>query len=333
MIKVTQYMRKNRENFFSLERLHEDLRREISSDFKITVWTCKEQSKGFLPRLRDIWRARKQQGDINHVTGDVHYLTYLLDRRRTILTIHDLVLLERKRGFARWLVWLLWYWIPVMRSQFIITISQTTREALLNNVKCSPDKVKVINNPVSNEFQSSPYSFNINCPRILQVGTGQNKNLERVAEALEGICAKLIIIGPISKQQLNVLNHYAISFENYVGLSRVELCDHYKGADMIVFASTYEGFGLPIVEAQATGRPVVTSNIEPMSQVSGSGACLVDPFSVESIRRGIIKVIMDADYRVNLINFGLINAENFRSDVVVRQYEKLYKELINLKGN
>lgn len=326
-IDITQFMRKPRSNTFSIERLYQDVRAALPADCQAKVWTCQEFSNGLLPRLRDMWRARRYQGDVNHVTGDVHYLTFLLDRRRTILTIHDLVLLERRRGIRRWLVWLLWYWLPLKRSQMIITISQATRDALLKSVNCKPDKIRVIHNPVSKEFHPSAYTFNAACPRILQVGSGPNKNIEGVAAALEGISAHLVIIGSLTSDQAAHLRQHKISFENHVGLSREELFIQYKSADMLVFASTYEGFGLPIIEAQATGRPVVTSNIAPMPEVAGCGACLVNPFDVSSLRSGILKIIEDEKYRLFLITSGFENVLKFSAESISRQYAAVYREL------
>jgi len=329
MVNVVHYVRKTNDSRFSIERLYEDVREYLSKDIDVVVWKCAEFSKGFLPRVRDILRARRVQSEVNHVTGDVHYLTFLLDRRRTILTIHDLVLLERLSGIKRWLAWLLWYWLPVKRSRLVITVSHATRDALLRSVRCNPQKVRVICNPVSKEFQPSPYTFNASRPRILQIGTGANKNVERLAAALEGISAHLTVIGPLSNDQIDILRGNGTDFENLVGLSRDELVVEYRRADMLVFASTYEGFGLPIIEAQAIGRPVVTSNIGPMPEVAGLGACLVDPFDVASLRAGILRVIIDDRYRSQLIDYGFQNIEKYSAQLVSREYADVYREIRN----
>lgn len=330
MVAVTHFMRRPRPNVFSIERLCEDIRDEMPADCDVRVWTCREFSTGILPRLRDMWRACRQQSDVNHITGDVHYLAILLDRRRTILTIHDLVLLERMRGIKRWLIWLFWYWLPVKRSKIITTISDSTRIALLKSLNCDPAKVQVIANPVSNEFSPSRYIFNATCPRILQVGTATNKNLERLSAALSGLSAHLVIVGSLSAKQVELLNYFGISFEWHVGLSRQQIVQEYRRCDMVVFVSSYEGFGLPIIEAQATGRPLITSDILPMSKVAGNGACLVNPTSVSSIREGIVRVINDADYRSQLVESGLQNVKNYRAKSIALQYAELYRQLENL---
>ena len=134
------------------------------------VWACRHPTVGLWPRLRDAWAARKVQGDVNHVTGDTHYLTYFLNKRSTVLTVHDLVSLGRLRGIKRWLFWLLWYWLPIRRSQAVVTISEATRAELLASVRCAPEKVSVIHNPVSDEFQFSAANVISATPRILHIG-------------------------------------------------------------------------------------------------------------------------------------------------------------------
>lgn len=314
-------------NVFSIERLYEDIRSSLPADVKAEAWVCRERSSGLLPRLRDAWAARKAQAHVNHVTGDTHYLAYFLNRKRTVLTIHDLVSLERSRGLKRFLLWLFWYWLPIKRSRLVITISEKTKQSLLSAVRCNPEKVVVIHNPVSDEFRPSPKVFNAAHPRILQIGTKPNKNLERVAEALAGLSCTLVIVGKLTGQQEAVLARHRITVENYVGLSREQLLDQYTQADLLMFASTYEGFGLPIVEGNAVGRPVITSNLSPMPEVAGDAALFVNPFDVQSIREGVITLMQDSHHRDRLVVAGLRNAQRFDSRHVAERYASVYRSI------
>ena len=144
--------------------------------------------------------------------------------------------------------------------------------------------MRVIHCNVSAEFRELPRPFRADRPRLLQIGTTENKNVERVAEAIAGLKCELVVIGRLSDGQRAALECNAVRFENRFDLGREQLVEEYQSCDLLVFVSTYEGFGLPIVEANAVGRPVVTSDLESMSEVAGGSACLVDPFDAMSIR-------------------------------------------------
>ena len=240
MIHISHFMRRPEPGANSVERLFEDVRAHLPADIQVGLCTSRFHSRGLFRRLYDILRARGHQGDVNHVTGDVHFLTYLLDRHRTILTILDCVMLERLNGISRWLLWLLWYWLPEKRCAVITVISEATRQQVLQYLHCDPEKIHVIHCNVSGEFQPTPKTFNAARPRLLQIGTNTNKNLERVAEALEGLECELTIIGRLTAGQIDVLKHYDVSYENLVDLSREELVEQYQRCDMVIFASTYE---------------------------------------------------------------------------------------------
>ena len=86
---------------------------------------------------------------------------------------------------------------------------------------------------------------------------------------------------------------------------------------------------MPIVESQTVGRAVVTSNCTSMPEVAGDGAALVDPFSVASIRKGVLQVIEDHDYRNRLIELGKLNCRRFTPDAIACQYLKIYQSITN----
>ena len=326
-LKVIHYHRKPELDYFSIERLFIDIRAAMPSDIGVVVRESTFLSRGVWRRVFNIVEAAFRQGDVNHVTGDVHFLTYLLKRERTVLTIHDCVSLVRLRGIEKWCLRLLWYILPVHRAGVITVISASTKREVLKFVRCDPEKIQVIYNCVSEIFRPDARLFSATCPRVLQVGTGHNKNIERVAEALVGISCRWIIVGRLSEAQREVIESYGISYENYVGLSEDALLEQYRLADMLVFASTYEGFGLPIVEANAVGRAVITSNLYSMPEVAGDAACLVDPYDVVSIRAGILRVIEDADYRDDLVKSGFDNVERFRPSVIAEHYAQLYRQI------
>ena len=216
--------------------------------------------------------------------------------------------------------------MPVKRCRLIIVISESTKQQLLKYIKCDPNKIKVIYCNVSDDFVKTPKSFNSERPRILHIGTGDNKNLNRHILAIKGLPCDLIIIGRLSKKDLILLKDNNISYENYTNLSSKQIINQYVCCDLLLFASTYEGFGIPIIEAQKVGRPVVTSNLLSMPEVSGDGAILVDPFNEESIRSGVRMIIENKNIRDSLIINGLENCKKYSSREISLKYAKTYLE-------
>lgn len=291
------------------------------------------RTRGFRGVLRNMAYARREAAQVNHVFGDIHYIACALPTNRTLLTVADCTTLVHRAGIRRSAIQRLWYTWPIARSAAITTISESTRQELLRLTGCPPVKVRVVHVPVSPGFVVTPSAFDPSCPKVLQVGTKPNKNLERVARALEGIPCTLRIVGPLSGAQHAVLDRAGIRYTAVAGISDAQLVQEYRDCDMLVFASTYEGFGLPVVEAQATGRPVVTSNLCSMPEVAGGAACLVDPYDVQDMRRGILRVINDQAHREELVCQGLLNVKRFRPAAIAAQYASIYHELASGQGS
>ena len=98
---------------------------------------------------------------------------------------------------------------------------------------------------------------------------------------------------------------------------------------MLSFVSTYEGFGLPIIEAQACGRVVLTSNIASMPEIAKDGALLVTPMDVNDIKNGFNQLINNSKLRDELISKGLENVKRFEPKKIANQYKNLYNSIIN----
>lgn len=303
------------------------MRHALPKGLNCKVHTMKWPSRGVLRRLANMWDAGRHRAAVNHVVGDVHYLVMALPRKRTLLTIHDCGSLERLQGWRRLVVKWFWYSLPVRRAALITVVSNSTRLELLSYVRCNIQKVRVIPNCVGSEFVPNTKVFNADCPIFLQIGTGENKNLARVTAALAGISCRLNIVGKLTSQQLADLKQNGISYSNRHNCSSSEIVQAYQECDAVVFVSTYEGFGLPILEANATGRPVITSQASAMPEVGGTAACLVDPFDISSIRNGILKIVQDNNYRESLVQAGFENAKRFSPQIIASRYAELYLEL------
>lgn len=321
---VTHFLRKPSDHAYSMETLYEDVRKHSPPNITYRLCYSPYVSQGLWRRVANALRARRFQSTVNHVTGHDHYLTYFLNSRRTILTIHDCGILDLRSGLERFLLWLFWFWIPSRRCAAIVTVSEFTKRRLLHFLNCDPSKIHVIHNTGGCDLRPTATTFNAACPRILVVGTTAHKNIERYVEALVGISCHLVIVGQLNESQQRALAHFPEKWLNLKNLSREEIRRQYELCDLVLFASTYEGFGLPIVEGQACGRPVVTSNIASMPEVAGDAACLVDPFDAASIRAGVLRVIQDSAYRKSLVEAGKNNASRFDAVSVASKYCDLY---------
>jgi glycosyltransferase involved in cell wall biosynthesis len=206
----------------------------------------------------------------------------------------------------------------------VTTISESSRREILKFTTCAPAKLRVIPASVSAAFKASPRAFNAESPLILQIGTAPNKNIERLAAALTGISCRLRIVGAPTPPQWAAIRASAVDCTVVERLSDDELLQAYHQADIVAFASTYEGFGLPIVEANAVGRAVVAGNVYSMPEVAGDAACLVDPHDVQSIRDGFLRIIRDHHYREALVRAGYENVARFHRDAVAAQYAEVY---------
>ncbi len=272
----------------------------------------------------------KRKGALYHLTGNVEYCALFLPKKRTILTIHDLVLLNHnKYGKIKKIVFFyFWHYYPLKRAGIITCISEKTRNDLLHLFPWANHKVVVIPNPVDPAIKYFKKAFNKQNPVILHVGTRENKNLERVAEALSGINCVLRVVGEMTESQIKIMDKYRIEYENVHNLSDEEIRKEYYNCDIVSFPSTYEGFGMPIIEGYAAGRIVVTSNIEPMKSISENAAILVNPYDVQSIRSGFIMAIEDTDSRERKIESGKIVVKKYDVSVIASTYSELYKKML-----
>jgi glycosyltransferase involved in cell wall biosynthesis len=331
-IRVIHYHRKPYGSYFSIERVFAAIRAAFPKDIECRQVVCRFKSRGVLPRLWNIVEAIFRQGQINHITGDVHFLAVFLRKRRTILTIHDCVSLRRADGIRRWAYKLVWYQMPMWRSSVVVAISEFTRRELEELAPAFAGKIIVIPDPVVGGFTPSVKPFDKSEPVILHIGTARHKNIERVAQALNGIRCRMEIIGNLHPEQEQALRKFRINYAASSQLTDSEIVEKYRSADIVEFCSTYEGFGMPVLEANASGRPVITSCIEPMVSVAGRAACLVDPSDPDSIRAGMLRIIEDPHYREELVRLGFENANRFSADTVAQAYAAVYRKLNASQG-
>ncbi len=324
-MEVSYFFRKKRLHAFSIESLFDNISANIGTQggFKARRFE--------VPSIRNIianiFFSAKQQGELNHITGDIHYVSLGMKKHNTLLTIHDCVFLTKysKWNLKYWLFKFFWYQLPMWRANTITVISEKTKKELVKLTGVNADRIKVVPNFFDPRFEFNPKQFNSQKPRILQIGTKENKNIRNLAAALKGIQCELHIVGSLDVATQMILQENKIDFKTYTNLSFDELKQQYELCDMVVFVSTYEGFGLPILEACAVGRPLVTSRISPMNEIADDAACKVNPYNIFDIRRGILNVIENEAYRDQLVNNGWKMRYKYSIDYITSQYADLYR--------
>jgi len=206
------------------------------------------------------------------------------------------------------------------------TVSEFSKNDIVKTYKITPEKVDVLCNGASEEFiplnsqekDSIKKEITGGSDYFLFVGAlNPRKNISRLLEAFDNFCketkndVKLVIAGtPMFSTKC-----YNSSFQNMEYKERVLFIGRQSRKDLgritaaalaMVYPSTFEGFGIPIVEAMNCDVPVITSNITSMPEVSGDAAILIDPYSIESISQALIKMVDDKDLRNSLIEKGRI---------------------------
>jgi glycosyltransferase involved in cell wall biosynthesis len=307
------------------------IKENLSENFDVTIKEMPFYSNGFLRRLGNAIYCTFNQAEINHITGDIHYVAYFLKKKRTILTILDCGILHQSKGLKFFIFKWLWFKIPIWRVNKITAISEATRKDIIKYSNCKPSKIEVIYVCINPYFKENRKEFDLIKPRILQIGTAPNKNLINLIPALSKINCHLTIIGKINENIMSLLKGHNLDFQVIdKKLSDQEVIAEYNKCDILTLISTLEGFGMPIVEANTVGRVVITANNSSMPEIGGNSTKLVDAWDIQDIRKGFVEIITNNDSRNSLIKNGFENAKRFAPKKIAIQFEDLYKSV--LKG-
>lgn len=249
---------------------------------------------------------------------------------------------------SRVLLWRLQYRYVRQRADFFLTISEFTQKEMVELWRLPPEKIKVVPcacSPIMRTVTDAGLLENLRkkyqLPEhfVLFVGNfNPRKNLERLLRAFdlvkEQIPQHLVIAGEqgwkFDKQAAleSVCHTDAIHFIGYV--PDEDMPALYSAADLFAFPSLYEGFGIPVLEAQACGAPVLTSKCSSLPEVGGEGAFYVDPYDIESISDGIRAVLTDSVLSKNLVRQGLRNVKRFSWESSARRLDEIIEKEVKL---
>jgi len=222
------------------------------------------------------------------------------------------------------------YWVS-KESDLIIAVSHATKKDLIDYLSIDENKIMVIpeasSGLPSSTFSQSQLSQRLGITRdyILVPGCGHpRKNIKNIVQAFTPLSRayQLVIVGRPTPDE-KALASQDVIFPGYI--SDQMLGSLYQHACLVVFASLYEGFGLPILDAFAFDTPVVTSITSSMPEVAGDAAQLVDPTSVESIYQGILTAL---NRRSELVELGCIRRTQFTWKKTAQKTLAVYKKLI-----
>jgi glycosyltransferase involved in cell wall biosynthesis len=317
---------------FSIENYFQTLSPFLEKEAEVQHWQAPFYSNGILPRNRSVKalvsKVEKWRPDITHVSGDVHFLMWGIQRGKGVLTIHDIGFLREAKGLRYQLLRYFWLIGPIKKAHAITCVSVATKNEILRHLP-KGQRIHVIPTVVDQRFTKVEKAFDAECPTILLLGSAPNKNLKRVLKATQGLNVKLSIVAKLDAEELVLLKDQ--NYEVCDSIPFEDLLEKYRQADIVALCSTHEGFGMPIIEAQATGRVVLTSNCSSMPDIAGKGALLIDPYSVKSIKQGFQKLISEEALRTELLAAGYENCKRFDPTVVAGQYLKIYQSLFPKK--
>jgi glycosyltransferase involved in cell wall biosynthesis len=301
------------------------------------------------------WQARGQAFDVHHIVDPAYaHLGWSLDRRRTLVTFHDAVLLKLAAGdFStawrpRKTIAMFKTSLRVMRSAArVITDSASGRDELLRFVDYDPRRIVVIPLAVSDQFRpgltanrrqagSGPF-------RILHVGhCGFYKNIETIIRALPLIDRMLgepvLFVkagGVFTRGQLELVRALNVQdqVEHLGHLADEQLPSVYAGCDLLLMPSLHEGFGLPVLEAMATGIPVVASPRGSLPEVVGDAALVIEPEDPVAIAEAVTKVLTNGSLRDAMVRRGTDWAARFTWERTAAATLEVYRAIHDEVGS
>ncbi len=300
-------------------------------------------------QLRIPMDLRREGIDLFHAP---HYVLPPLTPCKSVVTIHDCIHLR----FPQYLPNRLAYayarsslWFATHRSNRVLTVSEASKRDILRYFRVPERKIDVIYNAIDERFGEPPTAeeiervrdrYQLNAPYVLYAGNIKpHKNLERLIEAFHTLRrgdlehVKMLIIGDEISKYATLRRavhryklHKHVRFFGFV--PDKTLAVFYRLARAFVFPSLYEGFGLPPLEAMASGTPVITSNLSSLPEVVGDAALLIDPYDPDAIADAMRRVLLDSDLRDDLRQRGLRRVAEFSWERSVRRVREIYEEVL-----
>lgn len=297
------------------------------------------------------WQAWRTRGTLNHVIDQGYgHLALSLGVRNTIITVHDIIPLLRSRGAVPGIVSDRRHFLcevsfrALRRASYLIADSENTKRDLVRQLSCDSENISVVPLGVSNDFRPRPgdptarrASLGLrsdNSWLILAFGTNDYKNEETslaVVKALSAVSRRpvfLVRVGSITSHWTEKVRREGME-GRIIEIPRVEsMPELYNAVDCLLFPSWYEGFGLPPIEAMASGTPVVASNAASLPEVVGGAGLMAPPDDVHSLAEAVLQILENSVKREQCIGRGLERARQFTWERSARETLRVYDRVL-----
>lgn len=308
------------------------------------------------PLVSFFWRRALKKGQVNllHIPSllELFYVS-VPDDIKTIVTIYDLIpLIYKDRYFKNRRAYEYFFkrLLQVKKAAHVITISEDAKKSIVRILKIPPKKISVIYGGIDPRFKFIKRSkkhiaekYQITDPFVLAVGAPSfHKNIERLFEAFKTYkdnsksSVKLVIVCKLIRSEHAAWEKkiYQLGLKKDVYLTNFiaseELPFFYSAAQVFIYPSLYEGFGLPILEAFATHTPVITSNCSSMPEAGGKAAFYIEPKNSDQIAQAISRVLKDKALRKKMVALGIKQLKKFSWEKTARETLGVYKMISNL---
>ena len=300
---------------------------------------------------------RQQPADIYHIIepAEAHAVYSLKRQHKTVVvTCHDLINFyntNNLQGSVQLPFISRYLWLRAIRgtqqANHVVAVSSATAKDTEKILNIPQQKITVIPNGVNPVFKPLP-SNQVSCIRqqqglsddtlcLLNVGSNHpRKNVLTIIKAVEklkqqgvAVCFWKVSADFTDEQKAFIQARNLTDCVRYLGRPElVDLVQFYGAADILIAPSHHEGFGLTILEAMATGTPVITSNVSAMPEVAGDSAVLIDPSSVDAITSAVQCLHKDNSYREHLVAAGLQRVQQFSWQITAERVAQVYEKLI-----
>jgi glycosyltransferase involved in cell wall biosynthesis len=302
--------------------------------------------------FNNLWRRKNVIKDLKKDHLDIFHglsgeIPLGLDKTniKSVVTIHDLIFLRYPEfySFLDKIIYKQKFQHAVSTADAIIAVSEQTKEDIIKFLKVDASKISVIYQGCQKEYKTTctpdvlknlTQKYKLPKNYLLNVGTVESrKNIFSVVKAIKNIDTHLVIVGSLTSYAEEIKTYIdKEGLQNKVtflhGLTTSELAALYQGAEIFIYPSIFEGFGIPIIEALYSKTPVITTNYGCFPEAGGPDSAYIDPQNISEISTSISRLLADPEKRRDMAEKSFIYAQKFSDENIASNVISLYKKLL-----